>query len=405
MASLIRVSQTGLKTRPYSFVPTEPTPAVLNQRAVLRLRAFGRLADVSQLSLMRLPFVLVCCALIAVACGSGDGTSGAKTSLPDSQTKVSGTAVATRPAATPGGAGSLIITEPDGLSEYDIKSGKSKALITTDNANTFLLYPAVSADYAMLTYVVQPPPKIDGSKYDAGSDLWIANRDGTGQRAVYTHDTPNQLVAFPQWEDAGHILAVVLEIGREGGTTSVVYTLERVDIATGARTKLLKDAIALGLSPDAKRAVYAGLAPQTGETLNVADLASGAPATVLVGLDQNLSPFNSPRFSPDGKQIAFASADQTGASAQFELVSAAGGVVDAPSRDGLPEDIWTVDAAGGTARRVADLKEDLPALTWSGDGKHLYVVGSAGLYDVNLQNGASTRLGDGSFHAQVVWVP
>ena len=39
--------------------------------------------------------------------------------------------------------------------------------------------------------------------------------------------------------------------------------------------------------------------------------------------------------------------------------------------DGLPEDIWTIDPAGGAPVRVADLKEDLPALTWSGDGKHV----------------------------------
>ena len=352
----------------------------------------------SHLSPVRVPLAILCCALVVAACGGGGGT-------PSTKTAVSGTAPATRPAGTPGGAGSLIITEPEGLSEYDIGSGTSKPLITPGNASTFLLYPAISADGTMLTYVVQPPPKIDGTKYDAGSDLWISNRDGTGQRAIYTHDTPNQVVAFPQWEDPGHVLAIVLEINRENGTTSVEYTLERVDVATGSRTKLFKDVLALGLSPDSKRAVYAQLAPQTGETLNVIDLAAGTPATVLVGLDQNLTPFNSPRFSPDGKLVAFASADQTGASAQFELVSAAGGVVDGPSLDGLPEDIWTVDAAGGTARRVADLKEDLPALTWSGDGKHIYVVGSAGLYDVNLQNGASTRLGDGSFHGQIVWVP
>ena len=35
-------------------------------------------------------------------------------------------------------------------------------------------------------------------------------------------------------------------------------------------------------------------------------------------------------------------------------------------------------SAGGRPVRVADLKEDLPALTWGGDGKHLYVLGAPG---------------------------
>ena len=76
-----------------------------------------------------------------------------------------------------------------------------------------------------------------------------------------------------------------------------------------------------------------------------------------------------------------------------------------PPNDGLPEDIWTVDLAGGRPVRVADLKEDLPALTWGGDGRHLYVLGSAGLYDVNVETGAVDRLGEGTFHGMLVWVP
>ena len=73
--------------------------------------------------------------------------------------------------------------------------------------------------------------------------------------------------------------------------------------------------------------------------------------------------------------------------------------------DGLPEDIWTVDANGGTPVRVADLKEDLPSLAWSGDGKHIYVLGAAGLYDVVVASGAANRIGEGSFHGQVTWAP
>ncbi len=345
-------------------------------------------------------WVFVVALAFATGCGSGSSPAG-RTGTPGGAASA---ATGTKIARSSGGAGSLIITEPDGLTEYDIKGGSSKPLIKAADASTFLLDPSVSADNRLLAYVVQPPPKIQGTKYDAGSDLWVANRDGSGQHAIFTHESPNQLVRFPQWEDSGHLLAVVQEIANSGGTTSVTYVLERIDIATGQRTRLLDDMLAFGLSPDGKRAVYAKLAPQAGETLETVDVAGGVSNT-LVGIDQNLSPFNSPRFSPDGKLIAFASADQTGARADFRYVAAASGPQPARSLDGLPQDIWTIDAAGGAPRRAADLKEDLPALAWSGDGKHLYVVGAAGLYDVNLPNGASSRLGDGSFHAQLVWTP
>jgi hypothetical protein len=62
-------------------------------------------------------------------------------------------------------------------------------------------------------------------------------------------------------------------------------------------------------------------------------------------------------------------------------------------------------ATGGTPRRVADIKEDLPALTWSGDGKHIYVIGVNALYDVDLTSGAVDKIGPGSFHGQLIWTP
>ena len=335
--------------------------------------------------------------IIAAACGGGGGTpaKGTPGALPSAN-------AATTPAA---GAGSIIFSREDGLAQYDIKAGAAKLLVKPADANTFLLDPAISPDHALIAYVSQPPPKNVGGQYDAGSDLWVANRDGSNPHAVFTHVTPNQLVRFPQWEDQGHILAIVQEIAQANGTTSVTYTLERVDVATGARANVLKDVLSFGLSPDAKRAVYAHLAPQTGETLEAVDLGGGSPA-MLVDLSQNLAPFNSPRYSPDGATIAFASADQTGARADFAYVTARGfGPAADAANDGLPEDIWTMPAAGGTPKRVADLKEDLPAVTWSGDGKHLYVLGANALYDVNLASGAIDRIGPGSFHGQLVWTP
>ncbi len=304
------------------------------------------------------------------------------------------------------GTGSLIIAMPSGLVEYSIKSGAQKPLIKPETANTFLLDPAISPDGKRLVYIVQPPPKIGAGTYDAGSDLWVANRDGTGAHVVLTHEQPNQLIRFPQWQDNETLLVVMQEIATDNGKTTVSYVLNRLPAAGGARTKVIGGALAFGLSPDGKRLAYARLAPQGSETLNAADV-DGTNDVTLVSASEHLAPFNVPRYSPDGKQIAFAAADQAGArAASPEFVSVASfGVPAAVVLDGLPEDIWTVKASGGRPVRVADLKEDLPALAWSGDGQHLYVLGSAGLYDVSVGTGAVDRLGDGAFHGQLAWAP
>jgi dipeptidyl aminopeptidase/acylaminoacyl peptidase len=341
--------------------------------------------------------LLVVLGVVAASCGGGP----------------SGGPLPSAGAGKKAGGPTLIIAKPGGIFEYSIEDGVEEPLIPAATDNTFLMDPALSADGSKLAYVVQPPPTAFArGKYDAGSDVWVANRDGSEQRAVFTHAVPNQLVRFPQWEDDGHLLAVVQEITTSDGQTKVVYTLERIDVTSGERTPVLEDALAFTLSPDGKLLAYARLVRPSGETLDLFDITRGT--MTLVGAEQNLVPFNSPRFSPDGSKVAFASADQTGARAPVEYVtlSREGGVASGAGAamlgrlpDGLPEDIWTVDVAGGRAVRVADLKEDLPALTWAGDGQHMYVLGAAGLYDVSLESGAVTRMGEGAFHGGVVWSP
>ena len=77
----------------------------------------------------------------------------------------------------------------------------------------------------------------------------------------------------------------------------------------------------------------------------------------------------------------------------------------APPVNGLPEDIWIIDASGGEPARLAPLQEDYPSLAWNGDGTHIYVLGAYGLYDVNVENGNYTTIGEGAFHGSVDWAP
>ncbi|MHB8683020.1 MAG: TolB family protein [Dehalococcoidia bacterium] len=331
------------------------------------------------------------------ACGGGSSSPASSGSTPAAGSSAG--------SSSSSGPGTLILTRPKGIAQLDLASRDEKMLIPQPTPDTFLLDPAVSPDGASLAYVVQPPPKVQGTTYDAGSDVWVANRDGSGAHAVFTHVHPNQLVRFPQWLDAGHLLAVVQEPAQKAGTTTVTYVLERIDVATGQRARLIEGALTFGISPDRTHVVYTDLVPSGGETLNAAAV-DGSGTRVIVGADQNLLPFNSPRYSPDGSTIAFTSADQTGARADLRYVTMQPSAAN-PGRalDGLPEDVWTVPATGGTARRVAKLKEDLPALTWGRDNKHLYVLGMNGLSDVNLSSGAVTRIAAGSFHGEITWAP
>ncbi len=311
-------------------------------------------------------------------------------------------------AAGGAGSGSIIYSRADGLYEFDLATGEATPLITPEEANSFLLDPAVSPDGTKIAYVVQLPSQVVDGRYDAGSDLWIANRDGSGRALLYEHATANALVRYPQWSNDGHVVAIVQEIVDTFGFAEVAYTVQLLDIATGAREKLLDDALAFALSPDGTRIAYVRLDAGMKEVFESVAIGGGDP-TEIVAAEEGLQPYNSPRYSPDGETIAFGSAVQTGAAAGVRYITARTGYAVAGEAftavDGLPQDIWLVDAAGGKPRLLSELKEDLPALTWSGDGKHIYVLGGTGLFDVNLRNGAARRLGEGAFHGQLDWTP
>jgi Tol biopolymer transport system component len=326
-------------------------------------------------------------AVLATACGDGDGETGENNAA--------------------SGEGVLVFSRADGIYELALDTLELKSILKPQEPNSFVLDPAVSPDGGRIAYVVQPPAAVVDGRYDAGSDLWIADRDGGNARLLYKHEDLNALVRFPQWAGDGHILAFVQDIEVAGtpeapGLTDIDYTVQRFDAETGAREQVLGDAIAFTLSPDGIRIAYSRFDPAIGEIFEAVPLAGGEPQ-VLVAREENLNPYNSPRYSPDGAQIAFASAEQP--LPQTPPTGRLFAPLPRPWADGFPQDIWLVDAAGGRPRMLADLKEDLPSLAWTDDGSRIYVLGANGLYEIEVASGAVIRLGEGVFHATVDWTP
>lgn len=113
------------------------------------------------------------------------------------------------------------------------------------------------------------------------------------------------------------------------------------------RLQLITD---VRLSPDGKRIVYGVQRVDRKTEKKHANLwmvgTDGTPAWQFTQGDQNDA---SPRWSPDGRTIAFLSTRKEGDSAQ----------------------VYVISADGGEARRLTDLKGDISSLKWSPDGRTL----------------------------------
>ena len=106
------------------------------------------------------------------------------------------------------------------------------------------------------------------------------------------------------------------------------------------------------LSPDGRWVAYAVATPSLADNRNVsriwlAEVATGANHQLTQGPGSD----RSPRWSPDGKTLAFLSTRQNG-----------------------PQ-VWVLDLTGGEARRVSNLSEGAGELYWLPDGKGFLVVG------------------------------
>ena len=95
------------------------------------------------------------------------------------------------------GSGSLVIASFGTITDRQIGSGAETVLYDTGLANSFVLDPAVSPDGSTIAFINMPPAEIINGRFDAGSNLWVMDRDGSNPRLVWEHIDPNQLVRFP----------------------------------------------------------------------------------------------------------------------------------------------------------------------------------------------------------------
>lgn len=287
--------------------------------------------------------LLACCAAVA-ACGGG------------------------------GGPGQLLYGTPGGIMGYHLGDGTEKLLLAPVGGNSIgLADPALSPDGKRIAYVHDLP---GGASQDPVSDLQVANRDGTDSHMVLQHGGSALRVISPQWSDDLHVLAVI----RAAGGGKVTYTLERIVAGTGERTKVLDGVTSFGVSRDRRRIVYTTQA-QPG-ALSVAAIDGSAPSSLMAPGAQ-FAAVMSPRFSPDGKTVAFTAAA-------------------APS---APLDLYTLPSSGGQATVLAALQDAAPSLTYSGDGHHIYVTTARGLSDVDVRNGGVRKLRDVVVTGAPQWTP
>ncbi|MDZ4278322.1 MAG: hypothetical protein U1B78_04205, partial [Dehalococcoidia bacterium] len=80
-----------------------------------------------------------------------------------------------------------------------------------------------------------------------------------------------------------------------------------------------------------------------------------------------------------------------------------GGAAVRAARNGLPMDIYIMEAEGGAPRMIGDVDIDLPSIAWTADGGRIFVLGGRGTFAIDPDGGAE-QLAPGTFHGQLDWL-
>jgi Tol biopolymer transport system component len=300
----------------------------------------------------------------------------------------------------------LLVPRDQRLLLRDMTKG-TEALIAKAPADAYYAWPRWAPDgksiaYALTTIYNGTPNQ------EWGSDIAVSAPDGSNQRIVFKRPHTGVTIEGLAWTPDGSgfyagILDTQIKDGRFLGQT---LTLERIDIATGARQVLVPDAANPSVTPDGSRLAYItyGTADQPGGLWTARS--DGSERKLIVPATGKFITVVGPRFSPDGKNIAFAAVTTASGSDYAPPPKQARRWPWEPrsaSAHGLPMDIWQVAADGGEPRRLTSVLEDEPSVAWSPSGDALAMIATGGLYDVPLASGDPKKLGVGATQAQIDW--
>jgi len=208
-----------------------------------------------------------------------------------------------------------------------------------------------------------------------GSDILVVPAIGGEAMPVAEHDLDGALLGAPAWlPDSSGLYYDHLPPSGQSASSQVMFAM--LDASVTARP------VATGgwpaVSPDGRLLAYVRASPQTGylNELVLTDIGGGSEH-VLVPANE-LVQITSPRFSPDGREIAFIGSVSYGQARQPGLspeVFAKGVMAHGP-----PGDVWAISIYGGQSYRLTSFEEDEPTLAWSPDGYWLAMLGGEGLY-------------------------
>lgn len=358
---------------------------------------------------------------VATACATGGGRAIVPATVPSASAMpavseaprlaASSPPAAATPAAANPSTSEVLLTGGQTLVTRNLHSGKERTVYRAPGS-AYPTFPAWSPNGSRFTFVAVTDPDPAQPHADWGSDLYVANANGSGLRLLLRHDTPGTQFETPEWAPDAQTMTFsysALPPAPSGEIGTPTVQLRRLDLSTGTVTPVLDHAADADadLCADGRSMAYLTVDPDSGVRAAIAVAnADGSNPHVVASPSATALGFLYPRFSPDCRRIVFAAIAGSGPAAAPTSPLGRLRRLLVPARaeaHNSPRDLWSVDTDGSNLRRLTNLNEDEPFPVWSRNGARIVLLGSTGLFDVNATAGDVKRLADGSVHGQAAW--
>jgi mono/diheme cytochrome c family protein len=308
-------------------------------------------------------------------------------SQPVATTPAQPSAVPPAPATLP----PLVLARQGNLWRSDGTGGLEQ--LTHLGADRYAAQPAISPGRDRIAFVTVISTTVTASSPLPASALYVMGADGANLRALW--QPARGLLALPSWAVDGQSIYVgIYDIlsAPDAPVTERLFRIIQVDLASGTQRTVLENARDPALAPGGTQLAYVHYDPAYATfALHIAAPdGSGDRELTRPGAFSTLS---SPRFSPDGKRIVFASVAGPATDPQgFPLTGSRRSPLDqllalleppAAAAHGPLSELWLVNSDGTGLRRIMGVQEDTPMAIFSPDGRLLVVMGAGGIYLVN----------------------
>jgi Tol biopolymer transport system component len=287
----------------------------------------------------------------------------------------------------------MLIVKGDNIFRMTAGSSQDVQLTHETNSN-FANNPVFSPDSTLIAYTHHVAPQ--GNEW-GGAELHVMQADGSGEKALVPAKDKGERAENPTWAPDGksiyfaHDVPLIDQSNRYTGDT---LSVDRVDLASGQRQVVIKDAIFPSVGGQGTLSWVIYNTNDSSFRLMVGGLDGSNGKQLLT--DKDFQAVYSPELSPDGKTIVFAGSGRTSsklATVGTVLATALNPLVPGKAEaHGLPWDPWVLGADGSGLKRLAAIGSDEMALAWSPDGSEIAFTNLSSTYLMRADGGGLTRL-------------